>query len=306
MAFIELRDISKSVRAADDSELHILRGVNLRIEEGEHLSIVGRSGSGKSTLLNILGLLDAPTSGELLFDGKPTAALRLRARDRMRGAQIGFVFQQFNLLEGRTATENVAMPLLYARDRSFWRRDALAREALTDVGLDHRLDSLPTRLSGGEQQRVAIARAIVRRPRVILADEPTGALDVETGARVMTLLADISKETGAALVTITHDESVAARADRMLRLDAGVLVPSSAGGGTDAVAHPGTGLHSDRRTTTDLELDLDLDLELELDAPSTAPSLRAETETGTRSAAGTTAGARAGTTEATPSEGASA
>ena len=249
MAFIELREISKSVRAADDSELHILRGVNLQIEEGEHLSIVGRSGSGKSTLLNILGLLDAPTSGELLFDGKPTAALRLRARDRMRGAQIGFVFQQFNLLEGRTATENVAMPLLYARDRSFWRRDALAREALTDVGLDHRLDSLPTRLSGGEQQRVAIARAVVRRPRVILADEPTGALDVETGARVMTLLADISKETGAALVTITHDESVAARADRMLRLDAGVLVPSGAGHHADASL----------RASSDPQLDLGLD-----------------------------------------------
>ncbi|NYF14749.1 putative ABC transport system ATP-binding protein [Pseudoclavibacter sp. JAI123] len=286
MAFIELRDISKSVRAADDSELHILRGVNLRIEEGEHLSIVGRSGSGKSTLLNILGLLDAPTSGELLFDGKPTAALRLRARDRMRGAQIGFVFQQFNLLEGRTATENVAMPLLYARDRSFWRRDALAREALTDVGLDHRLDSLPTRLSGGEQQRVAIARAIVRRPRVILADEPTGALDVETGARVMTLLADISKETGAALVTITHDENVAARADRMLRLDAGVLVPSSAGRGTDAATDPGTGLHSDRSTATDLQLDLELDVDSP--APATATATRART------------------TEATPAEGGSA
>ncbi|WP_371030838.1 ABC transporter ATP-binding protein [Pseudoclavibacter sp. JSM 162008] len=286
MAFIELRDISKSVRAADDSELHILRGVNLRIEEGEHLSIVGRSGSGKSTLLNILGLLDAPTSGELLFDGKPTAALRLRARDRMRGAQIGFVFQQFNLLKGRTATENVAMPLLYARDRTFWRRDALAREALTDVGLDHRLDSLPTRLSGGEQQRVAIARAIVRRPRVILADEPTGALDVETGARVMTLLADISKETGAALVTITHDENVAARADRMLRLDAGVLVPSSAGRGTDAATDPGTGLHSDRGTATDLQLDLELDVDSPV--PSTATATRART------------------TEATPAEGGSA
>ncbi|WP_424466830.1 ABC transporter ATP-binding protein [Pseudoclavibacter helvolus] len=303
MAFIELRDISKSMRAADDSELHILRGVNLRVEEGEHLSIVGRSGSGKSTLLNILGLLDAPTSGELLFDGKPTASLRLRARDRMRGAQIGFVFQQFNLLEGRTATENVAMPLLYARDRSFWRRDALAREALTDVGLDHRLNSLPTRLSGGEQQRVAIARAIVRRPRVILADEPTGALDVETGVRVMTLLADICKETGAALVTITHDESVAARADRMLRLDAGVLVPSGPGGagrpfggagspsgGGGAVpgqGAPGQGAPGQGAPVSDdLQLDLGLDSAAEADAQADADAdADARSETGTMTSA---------------------
>jgi putative ABC transport system ATP-binding protein len=189
------------------------------------VAIVGRSGSGKSTLLNILGLLDAPSGGEYLLDGEPTDRIRARRRARLRGEVFGFVFQQFNLLSRRTAEENVAAPLLYARGTAYLRRRRAAREMLDRVGLGARAEQVPERLSGGEQQRVAIARALVRRPRVVLADEPTGALDVETGAQVMALLSEVTAETGAALITITHDLSVAALAGRRYRLGGGRLTP---------------------------------------------------------------------------------
>jgi putative ABC transport system ATP-binding protein len=218
------------VRLPDDRVLHILRGVSLRVDAGEHVAVVGRSGTGKSTLLNILGLLDAPTSGEYLLDGTPTAKLSGRRRSRLRGASFGFVFQQFNLLNGRTVLENVAAPLLYAQGRQFWSRRRIAAEMLERVGLGDRLEDRPEKLSGGEQQRVAIARALVRRPRVILADEPTGALDVDTGTEIMQLLDEIAQESGSALVTITHDLAVAARAQRHYRLAEGRLV------GVDLVA----------------------------------------------------------------------
>ena len=233
MSMIELTGVTRSVLLPDDRTLSILKGVDLTVGAGEHVSIVGRSGTGKSTLLYILGLLDSPTGGEYRLEGVSVQRLSPRARTRRRGRDFGFVFQQFNLLPGRTALENVAAPLLYARGRQFWRRGRLAAEMLARVGLGDRLDTMPERLSGGEQQRIAIARALVRGPRVILADEPTGALDVETGAQVMDLLDDVAAETGAALVTITHDLSVAARAKRHYRLADGVLVPIhlAAGGG---------------------------------------------------------------------------
>jgi putative ABC transport system ATP-binding protein len=226
MALLRLEGVARSVQLPDLTTLEILRSIDLEVEVGDHVSIVGRSGSGKSTLLNLLGLLDAPTSGRLFFDEVPLEKLRGSARDRRRGRDIGFIFQQFNLLPGRTALENVATPLLYAHDRSFWKRERLAAEMLERVGLGDRLYSYPTQLSGGEQQRVAIARALVRGPRLILADEPTGALDVETGGRVMALLDDIAEQSGAALITITHDPNVAALARRHYRLDAGVLSPA--------------------------------------------------------------------------------
>lgn len=224
-ALVSLRGVAKQVVLPDDSRLDILRGIDLDVDAGDHLAIVGRSGSGKSTLLNILGLIDGPTTGSVRIDGREAARMRAGALDRLRGRTVGFVFQQFNLLPGRTALENVTMPLGYATDRSFWQRDERARSMLERVGLGHRLQATPERLSGGEQQRVAIARALVRRPRLILADEPTGALDVHTGAAVMDLLDEIASETDAALVTITHDLHVAARARRHYRLDAGVLTP---------------------------------------------------------------------------------
>jgi putative ABC transport system ATP-binding protein len=225
MTLIELSGISREVRLPDESVLPILTGVDLSVAPGEHVSIVGRSGSGKSTLLNLLGLLDSPTSGTYLLDGEPTDALRARRRSRLRGEVFGFVFQQFNLLPRRTAAENVAAPLLYARGRDYLTRRRAAREMLDRVGLAARADQVPERLSGGEQQRVAIARALVRSPRVVLADEPTGALDVETGAQVMAMLARATAENGAALITITHDLSVAALASRQYRLSGGRLSP---------------------------------------------------------------------------------
>ena len=201
--------------------------MTVAVDAGEHVAIVGRSGTGKSTLLNILGLLDAPTTGQYLLEGVPIGKLSNGARTTRRGRDFGFVFQQFNLLPGRTALENVSAPLLYARGRQFWSRTRLAAEMLERVGLGDRVDAMPDKLSGGEQQRVAIARALVRGPRVILADEPTGALDVETGGEVMDLLDEIASQTGAALVTITHDLAVASRAERQYRLTEGVLVPIS-------------------------------------------------------------------------------
>lgn len=225
MSLVEVVDVAKHVELPDGSRLHILTDVNMAVGAGEHVAVVGRSGSGKTTLLNILGLLDTPSSGQVLFAGNNVGSLRKGALDRARGNGIGYVFQQFNLLTGLTALENVMMPLSYASGRPFWRRRELASEILDRVGLSHRLDAFPDRLSGGEQQRVAIARALVRKPMMILADEPTGALDIETGTTVMALLEEVATENGAALITITHDPGVAALAQRSLRLDQGVLSP---------------------------------------------------------------------------------
>ncbi|WP_241993027.1 ABC transporter ATP-binding protein [Cryobacterium frigoriphilum] len=220
---LELTEVTRTVQLIDAPPLTILSGVTLSVSVGDRVSIVGRSGSGKTTLLNLLGLLDNPTTGELLFDGRPARSFSGAERDRVRGRDVGFIFQQFNLLQGRTALENVMTPLLYAEGRQFWQRSRIASEMLDRVGLGHRLQALPDRLSGGEQQRVAIARSLVRGPRLILADEPTGALDLETGEAVMDLIDDVARASGAALVTITHDPAIAARATRHLRLDHGVL-----------------------------------------------------------------------------------
>ena len=225
MSLLALRAVTRTVIPQDQPALTILNGIDLQIEPGDHVSIVGRSGSGKSTLLNMLGLLDLPTSGEVLFDDRPVRSYSSAQRDRLRGAAIGFVFQQFNLLPGRTALENVTMPLLYASGRTFWRRKTIAADMLALVGLEHRLNSMPDRLSGGEQQRVAIARSLVRAPRLILADEPTGALDLDTGQSVMELIDEVAAQTGAAQVVITHDPTIARRARRHFRLDRGVLTP---------------------------------------------------------------------------------
>ena len=224
---VRLRAVTRTVRLPDNGELHILGGVDLDIRQGDHISIVGRSGSGKSTLLNILGMLDLPTTGTVEFDGVPVEGMGGNQRAVLRGAAVGFIFQQFNLLAERTALENVMTPLLYAKGRAFWRRERLAAEMLDRVGLGNRLRDKPQRLSGGEQQRVAIARALVRSPQLILADEPTGALDIATGQSVMALLAEVAGESGAALITITHDPNVAALADSHYLLDGGHLRPGA-------------------------------------------------------------------------------
>jgi putative ABC transport system ATP-binding protein len=227
MTLLHLEGVTRTVQLIDAPPLTILSGVNLEVNVGDRLSIVGRSGSGKTTLLNLLGLLDNPTTGTMLFEDRPVQSLSSGARDRLRGREVGFIFQQFNLLQGRTALENVMTPLLYADGRQFWQRVRIATEMLERVGLGDRLGSLPDRLSGGEQQRVAIARSLVRGPRLILADEPTGALDLETGETVMDLIGEVATDSGAALVTITHDPAIAARSTRHLRLDHGVLQNSS-------------------------------------------------------------------------------
>ena len=223
MTLLHLEGVTRTVSLIDAPPLTILGGVDLDVSVGDRVSIVGRSGSGKSTLLNLLGLLDNPTTGLMLFDDKPVQSFSSAERDRVRGRDVGFIFQQFNLLQGRTALENVMTPLLYAEGRQFWQRARIAAEMLDRVGLGSRKTAMPDQLSGGEQQRVAIARSLVRGPRLILADEPTGALDLETGETIMDLLYEVATASGAALVTITHDPAIAARATSHFRLDNGVL-----------------------------------------------------------------------------------
>ena len=223
MSLVHLQDVTRTVTLPDGEDLHILRGVNLDVAAGEHVSIVGRSGTGKSTMLNIIGLLDAPTSGTYELDGVDTTRLGEGRRARMRGEDFGFVFQQFNIFAARTAAENVEVPLLYASGAQLLCRRSIALDMLERVGLADRADSHPGEMSGGEQQRIAIARALVRRPRVILADEPTGALDPDTGRAVMNLLEEVARASDSALIVITHDMAVAARASRAFELYDGVL-----------------------------------------------------------------------------------
>ena len=235
MSLVCLRDVTRTVTLPDGEDLHILRGVNLDVAQGEHISIVGRSGTGKSTMLNIIGLLDTPTSGTYELDGVDTTRLGEGRRARMRGEDFGFVFQQFNIFSARTAAENVEVPLLYAPGPQLLRRHSIAVDMLERVGLGERADSYPGEMSGGEQQRIAIARALVRRPRVILADEPTGALDVRAGVTVLGQL-DLLSGAGAGLLVVTHDPRVAAWADRVVWLVDGRVAGEVSGAGAAQIA----------------------------------------------------------------------
>jgi putative ABC transport system ATP-binding protein len=220
-ALFECRNLGRSYHQGGDQP-PALQGLNLRIERGEMLAITGSSGSGKSTLLNLLGLLDEPTSGELLLEGSPVAGVNAVERARLRNRRIGFVFQQFQLLPRLSAWRNVALPLVYAGVAAP-ERQARARALLEQVGLAAHADKRPLQLSGGQQQRVAIARALACRPAVLLADEPTGALDSATGREVMALLRQLRADTGCTLVIVTHDPAIAAQCPRVLRFQDGHL-----------------------------------------------------------------------------------
>ncbi len=216
---IEFRDLHREFEA--NPPVVAVDHANLRIQPGDYLAIVGPSGSGKSTLLHLLGLLDRPTSGSYFFQGVDTAHLSDRQRAGLRARSIGFVFQAFHLLAQRTATENVMLADVYRRGSRAERKDR-AIDALERVGLGHRLNAMPTTMSGGERQRVAVARALAGDPAVILADEPTGNLDTATSDAVMELFDSLARS-GLTVVVITHDPDVAARADRRIELRDGHL-----------------------------------------------------------------------------------
>ena len=219
-AIIDIKDVNKTYFGAQP--LHVLKGINLSIEKGEFVSIMGASGSGKSTLLNILGILDNYDTGEYRLDGTLIKDLSERESADYRNRMIGFIFQSFNLIGFKTAVENVELPLYY-QGVSRKKRHALAMEYLERLGLKEWADHYPNEMSGGQKQRVAIARALITKPQLILADEPTGALDSKTSAEVMQLLTDINREEGVTMVIVTHDPSVAARTARTINIKDGVI-----------------------------------------------------------------------------------
>ena len=216
-----------------ESVITALQEADLTVHAGEFIALMGASGSGKSTLLNLIGLLDRATSGEYFLEGKPVSSLRRDELADLRGRRIGFIFQSFNLLPRLSAWENVALPLAY-RKGEFKHQDQLtrARESLSRVQLDHRLDHNPMELSGGERQRVAIARALVTQPAVILADEPTGNLDSNTGVEIMSLLKELNED-GRTIIVVTHDMNVASHANRIYNMRDGVLTESESAHVTD-------------------------------------------------------------------------
>lgn len=221
MSLIEVKDIYK-IYNPGENEVRALDGINLTIERGEFVAIVGQSGSGKSTLMNMLGLLDVPTSGEYYLDGENVSHMTDDQLSEIRNKQIGFIFQGFNLISSLTAQANVELPLVYRGMRPD-ERHKLSKEALERVGLAHRINHLPKQMSGGQQQRVAIARAVAARPPIILADEPTGNLDSRSGEDVMKILKGLHEEVRT-IILITHDNGIADQAKRVIRIQDGQIV----------------------------------------------------------------------------------
>jgi putative ABC transport system ATP-binding protein len=219
---IHARDLVKELPLGSYT-VHALRGVDLDIEAGEMVSIVGPSGSGKSTLLGLIGGLDTPTSGKIEIDGVDITRMNEDQLTEIRNEKIGFIFQFFNLIPTLTALENVSLPIQFARKRNF-NPEKRARELLTMLGMGDRLRHRPSELSGGQQQRVAIARALANNPPLLLADEPTGNLDTESGAMVLEALEQIRSESGTTVVIVTHDLKLAQHTDRMISLVDGVIV----------------------------------------------------------------------------------
>jgi len=225
-AILDIRNVKRDFCMGAET-IHALRSVSFSIFAGEFVTIMGASGSGKTTLLNTLGLLDKPTSGEYILDGKPTYKLRRDALARLRNRKIGFVFQSFNLLPRTSALEQVELPLLYNSDISSKKRREIAMSCLERVGLSNRSDHLPSQLSGGQQQRVAIARALVNDPVMILADEATGALDERTGYEIMVLFQELNQQ-GKTIVFVTHNPEITEFSNRTIKLKDGRLFSDTA------------------------------------------------------------------------------
>ena len=226
MDLLELRDVCKTYHLGE-VDVPVLKGVSLNIAKGELVALMGASGSGKSTLMNILGCLDHPSAGEYWLDGMEVSGAGTNERARLRNRLIGFVFQSFNLLARTTALENVVMPLNYAAEHlSEHEMHARGVELLRRVGLSERMDHHPSQLSGGQQQRVAIARSLINRPRLLLADEPTGNLDSRTSEEILQMFKNLNQSEGLTVILVTHDPGVAEHAKRVIRIRDGLIEKS--------------------------------------------------------------------------------
>jgi len=224
---VSLQDIHKTYTTGTN-ELHVLKGINLEVDKGELVAIMGSSGSGKSTLLNIIGMLDTHDTGTYELDGRIIRNMSEKKSARYRNSHIGFVFQSFNLISFKNAMENVALPLYY-RKISRKKRNKMAMDVLEKMGLKEWADHTPNELSGGQKQRIAIARALISKPKVILADEPTGALDSTTSFEVMDLFKEINQE-GVTVLIVTHENDIAHRTDRIIKLHDGAIIRNEANG----------------------------------------------------------------------------
>src|SRR5271165_5728865 len=252
-AVVNLIGLTRTFKLGD-SEVLALQGVNLRIDRGEFVAIMGSSGSGKSTMMNIIGCLDRPTSGQYVFEGRDVARLSEPELADIRSTRIGFVFQSFNLLARTSALENVVLPLLYGDAAALTSsdRNGRGREMLASVGLAERARNMPNQLSGGQQQRVALARALINHPAVLLADEPTGNLDTRTSHEIMEIIRRLNREQGVTVVVVTHEPDIAAYADRVITMRDGrilsdehqvaVATPASADASTAAAAAAPVGI----------------------------------------------------------------
>ena len=219
---VELRDITKSFQIGNETT-EILRGISLNINAGEYLGILGTSGSGKSTLMYIIGLLDTPTSGQVLFDGQDVSQLSDQTISKLRNQMIGFVFQQFNLINKLTVMENIMLPTIYSRIKLPYKPLDKTMELMERFGIAHRKNYHPNKISGGEQQRTAIARALIMNPKIILADEPTGNLDSKTGKEILDLIGELNQDLKVTIIVVTHDPLVAKRTHHQIHIHDGKI-----------------------------------------------------------------------------------